>query len=179
MFSTTVLLAASMVVGQAEKPNVPENIVASMAYYIGTWRGEWREDGKACSIQFTAKWVPGKHCTLLTSRTKTPDGIVQETLLSGWDALAKEVVDYSYRSDGSHSMERWKIASPEVEEATSTGVSANGNPTKATYRIEKQGANKFDLKISDRKEGDQSKPDLLIKYEKIEKPEGTAKKKRR
>ena len=127
MLSGAVLLAASIVVGQATEPNIPKEVVESLGYYVGEWKSERTENGQVHTSQFTTEWVPGKYCTIIRGKVQSPDGGMQSTLLSGWDALTKEVVDYSYGSDGSQSMERWKIVSPTVEEATSTGVSATGS----------------------------------------------------
>ena len=167
MLSTAIVMAASMVMAQPTEPNIPKEVLTSMGYYVGKWKGEGNEDGAVLRYQLTTKWAPGKHCTILNIRMKTPDGVVRGTLVSGWDALKREVVDVSYMSDGSHSVERWKIASPTVEEATSTGVSASGKPTKATFRIEKRGPDEFILKVTDRVEGDEQKPDIVIEYTRV------------
>ena len=171
MLSTAFVMAASMVMGQPMEPNIPKDVLTSMDYYVGKWKGEGNDDGAALKIQFTTRWVPGKHCTIMNSRSKTPDGVVQGTLVSGWDALNKEVVDVSYGADGSSSVERWKIASPTVEEATSTGVNASGKPTKATFRIERRGPDEFILKITGRVEGDEKKPDLVMEYVRVRQAE--------
>ena len=178
MLSSAVLLAASMVVGQAAEPNIPSDVIESLGYYVGEWKSERTENGRIHASQFTAEWMPGKYCTILRGKVQSPDGDRQFTLLSGWDVLTKEVVDYSYGSDGSQSMERWKIVSPTVEESTSTGVSVDGKPTSATYRIEKKGSDLFIQTITNRKEGDESKPDVVLEYKKAKNPEVPAKKKR-
>ncbi len=172
MLSTVLLMATSMVMAQPVVPNVPKEVLESMDYYVGRWKGEGTEAGT--KYQFTARWAPGKHCTIFNARIRTPDGVVQSTLISGWDAREEQVVDFSYGSDGSHSAERWTLASPTVEEAISTGVSASGKRTKANFRIEKRGSDEFVLRITDRVEGDARKPDIAIEYTRIkqaEKPE--------
>ena len=171
MLSTALLMATSMVMAQPSEPNIPKEILASMEYFVGKWKGEGNEGGTVVREQVTGRWAPGKHCTILNARSRTPNGFVQVTLLSGWDALHKEVVDFSYGSDGSHSIERWKIASPTVEEATSAGVSASGKPTKAVFRIEKRSQDEFILKITERVEGDQRKPDIVIEYTRVKQAE--------
>lgn len=173
---STVLLAASMVAGQADNPNVPEDAIKAIGYYVGDWRSEWTEDGEKCVDEFRVKWVRGRYCTILTGTAKKPESVSQSTLLSGWDALNKEIVDFSYASDGSHSIERWKILSPTVEEAQSTGVNAQGQPTESVFRIEKKTQDAFILKITNRKEGGESKPDLVFEYNRLKKPAKSAKK---
>ncbi|MGI6420249.1 MAG: hypothetical protein ACOX1P_31850 [Thermoguttaceae bacterium] len=174
--SAFLVLAAAMVGAQPVEPNVPKEAIASLGYYVGEWRGTWTEDGVACVSEFTTRWVRGKYCTILTGAIRTPKGISQTTLLSGWEALNKEIVDFSYSSDGSHSIERWKIMSPTLEIAKSTGVSADGQATSSTCRIEKNGQDRFTQKITDRKEGNQTKPDIVIEYVKSAKTASPAKK---
>ena len=167
MLTAALLMATSVTMAQPAEPNVPKEILTSMEYFVGKWKGEGKEGGTAVREQFTGKWSPGKHCTILNGRTRTTEGVVHVTLISGWDALNKEIVDYSYRSDGSHSVERWKIASPTVEEATSTGVSASGKPTKAVFRIEKRSQDEFLLTVTERVEGDERQPDIVIEYTRV------------
>jgi hypothetical protein len=168
MLSNAVLvLAAAMVVGPADKPNLPEEAKKAIGYYVGNWRGEWTENGEMYVNELSVKWVEGKHCTVLTSTTTSPKGVSHGTLLSGWDAVNKEIVDCSFESDGSHSIERWKIVSPTVEEAKSTGVSAQGRPMEAAFRIQKKDKDKFTITVTNRKEGGQSKPDLTVEYVKL------------
>jgi hypothetical protein len=171
MLNSALLLLVASVAGQAVEPNIPKDVLASMDYYVGKWKGEGTDDGEVLRIQFTTRWAPGKHCTIMNMRSKTPDGVVLGTLVSGWDALNKEVVDVSYMSDGSRSVERWKIVSPKVEEATSTGVNADGKPTDSKFRIEKRSPDELVLTITNRVEGDEKKPDLVIKYVRVEQAE--------
>jgi hypothetical protein len=173
MLSSALLLVASIVAAQADEPNIPKDAIKAIGYYVGDWRAERTEDGEKRVDEFTVKWVRGQYCTILTSTTTTPKGVSKGTLLSGWDALNKEIVDFSYGSDGSHSIERWKVVSSTVEEATSIGVNADGKRTTAAFRIEKKDRSNFTLTIADCKEGGESKPDLVINYKKIEKPKGS------
>lgn len=175
MLSTT-LLAAVIVAGQADSPNIPKEALDAIGYYVGDWRAEWTEDGGKCVDEFTVKWVRGKYCTILTETVMKPKGSFQSTLLSGWDAVNREIADCSFASDGSHSIERWKILSPTVEEARSTGVNAQGQSTESTYRIEKKSHDEMIVKITNRKEGGQSKPDLVFEYKRVKKPEKSTKK---
>lgn len=176
MLNAALLLVSVIAVGQADAPNVPKHALDSLGYYVGDWRSEWTEDGEKCAAEFTTKWVKGKYCTLMTGAMKTPKGVAQYTLISGWDALNEQIVDFSYASDGTHSIERWKIVSPKVEEARSTGVNAEGQATEAIFRIEKKDHNEFTLTITERKQGGQSKPDLTIHYKRSEKPTKPSKK---
>jgi hypothetical protein len=171
MLSTAVVMTALVVMGQPTEPNIPKEVLSSMDYYVGKWKGEGNEAGAELRYQLTTRWAPGKHCTILNARMRTPDGVVKTTLVSGWDALKMEVVDVSYMSDASHSIERWKIVSPTIEEATSTGVSASGKPTKALFRIEKRSADEFILKVTNRVEGDKQKPDIVIEYIRVKQAE--------
>ena len=173
MLSTALLMATSMVMAQPAEPNVPKEILAAMDYYVGKWKGEGNEAGVPLKLQITTRWAPGKHCTIMNGRIRTSEGVVKGTLLSGWDAQNKQVVDYSYGSDGSFGIERWTIASPKVEEATSTGVSASGKSTRAVFRIEKRSPDEFLLKITERVEGDARKPDIVIEYTRV-KPDEAA-----
>ncbi|MBM4095041.1 MAG: hypothetical protein FJ276_37380 [Planctomycetes bacterium] len=176
--SAFLVMATSVLLGQTDKTGIPDDAANSLGYYVGTWQGEWKENDAVHSVQFTISWERGRHCTIARGRVKGPDSEIRVTLLSGWDALNREVVDFSYGSDGSHSIERWKIASSTVEEAVSTGASGSGKPTQAIIRTEKEGPDKFTQRITGRREGDESKPDILIEFRRVKNSETPGKRKR-
>ena len=62
-----IVLASSLVVGNIQEENIPQEAKESMGYYVGTWRGELTQGDNKGSIQLSAKWVTGKHCILMTT----------------------------------------------------------------------------------------------------------------
>ena len=62
MLSASILLAASMVVGQAEqvKVTVPQEVLSFFSYFVGEWRMEGVVLEGAMSGVNTWKWAEGK-----------------------------------------------------------------------------------------------------------------------
>ncbi len=66
MLSTTLLLAASMVVGHVGQSSpLPEDVTAWMQYEIGTWKAKAKIGEKVMEGEWSARWVPGKFCELI------------------------------------------------------------------------------------------------------------------
>jgi hypothetical protein len=149
-----------------ETINVPEEILASLKYYHGEWSFEWTEDEGTFAGKMVCRPAPGKHCTIGNSRTKTPDGMVRSTMVSGWNIHKKQVVDASFGSDGSCFMYCWTIKSPTLEEGTEIGVTSDGKAEKSKVRIEKK-PDSYKWIETERTRGGESLPDLEIEVHRV------------
>lgn len=68
MLSTSLLLAASMIVGQAEETSpLPEAIARMYEYQMGTWQISGRVGDQPAKGRWTCRWAQGKHCYLITA----------------------------------------------------------------------------------------------------------------
>jgi hypothetical protein len=164
----SVVLAASVVLGQAEKVKIPPTILKSLEYYVGEWTYEYEEEGVITKGSMSVTWAPGKQCTIGNSLETTKKGSWQSTLVSGWDALKNQIVDTGYGADGSTMTDRWTIKSPTLEESDGIGVSPESAVATRKLQIEKK-PDEFTWTASHRTEGDKALPDLTIVFHRIKK----------
>lgn len=159
-----VVVAASVVVGQANEPGVPTKILKELEYVVGDWSYEGKEDGKVVySGTWSVRWAPGKHCVIGSWSGKGLEGMVQGTGVMGWDVAKKQIVQFSLSSLGEHAMDRYTVTSSTQWEGESTGVNNKGKPITSKLRLEKK-ANEFTWTLTARTEGGESQADRVFRF---------------
>ena len=116
MLSTTLLLAASMVVGQAEakspmKPIVYEHLKA-LECFVGKWESKatlpddtpqseklGELSGKEVVIRSTVRWTPGM-CAQIENANYNIRGVevIKGTAIRAWDQAAKNICSHTFTS---------------------------------------------------------------------------------
>ena len=137
MFSTAFLLAASMVVGQAE-PKVPEDFQAAMQYLVGEWIVEGNINGEGFTLTMTYSWAPGKHCLILTATNDNENALRNSgTGIIGRDPSTNELVETAYLHSGVRLEHRFSRISGAAWEGTGSVQNPSGSTTNSTLRLEK------------------------------------------
>lgn len=62
MLSTALLLAASIVVGQAEKEQIPKETIAELGRLVGTWKMVGEEGKDSYTAIYKNEWASGRLC---------------------------------------------------------------------------------------------------------------------
>ena len=137
MLSTALLLAASMVVGQAE-PKMPEDVQAAMQYLVGEWTVEGNINGESFTLSMSYCWAPGKHCLILTATNDSENALRNSgTGIIGRDPSTNELVETTYLHSGVRLEHRFSHISVAVWEGTGSVQNPSGTTTNSTLRLEK------------------------------------------
>ena len=132
MLSTAFLLAASMVVGQAED-DAADDVRAAMRYLAGTWAVEGNDNGNYFAATFTARWAPAKNCLTVTFKSATENA----TGISGRDPSTNDLVETLYLADDTRIENRYSHISETVWEGTAIVQDRSGKTDKPAIRLEK------------------------------------------
>lgn len=145
MFSV-ILLLPSTVAFAADESVLPEKYMQEQNFFAGRWIGTQTVGGKEdATIEFRARWVPGKHCLILDGNTrKKGEKPVKWSLLSGCDTTTGEMVDCYFDTAGNSGVTRWKTVSDTEQEGIDTGIE-NGNPYSVKCRAVKHGPDAWTL----------------------------------
>ena len=149
MLSAAMFLAASMMLGQADGANVPDEFVRQCKYYLGEWASEVEVDGKVYRGTLTVTWSQDKACVLVLWAAETPTGRGSGTRVQGWDASTKEVLVVDFGKDGGSSIERYKIISDRIDEGKISRVDAEGSLHKATAHTDRMDQDHFTWTVTE------------------------------
>ena len=149
MLSTAFLLAASMVVGQAEAANLPDEFVKQCNYYLGEWATEAEIEGKLYRGTWTVEWSPEKACLVTHWSAETPTGPGKGTRIQGWDAATKKVLVVDFGENGGSSIERYTILSDRIDEGTILRSKADGSTHNATARTDRMEQDHFTWTVTE------------------------------
>jgi hypothetical protein len=137
MLTTSLVLAVSMVVGQAE-PTMPEDFQAAMQYLVGKWAVEGNINDEAFTLTMTYCWAPGKHCLILNATSDGERALRNSgTGIIGRDPSTNELVETAYLHNGVRLEHRFSHISGAVWEGTGSAQNPSGSTTNSTLRLEK------------------------------------------
>ena len=112
MFSTALLLAASMVVGQAEGNAIPPDISKELDSLTGTWEVTGTFKGNKIEGTWSARWAPGKHCLMrrssLSGTPRAKDRVIGIGVI-GWDGATETITEQVFNDDNTSALVRWKV----------------------------------------------------------------------
>ena len=151
MSSTMLLLAASMVVGQAEEASpLPEAVAMHLQYAVGTWETESDVEGETAKGTYVVRWAPGRHCVLITFSPApgVPEDFPgQMSGILGYDSATKQAIEKNFWSNGSHYTLCYDLSKPirakGVVEGEVTGVEKDGTKFTQEVRVERKGRESF------------------------------------
>ena len=109
MLSTTLLLAASMVVGQAEESKIPQEVLKQLKYMEGTWEVVGNVENEEVRGIWSARWAPGKHCLLRRSEHEIGGESVIGVGVIGWDGVTETITEQVFFSNNGSALLRWKV----------------------------------------------------------------------
>jgi outer membrane biogenesis lipoprotein LolB len=160
-----MLLAGGSVRGQEQAATFDDECTKVLQYFIGSWEAAGEGEGGSWKYEGTREWMLDKKFTLCKIVFTLGDEQIQFRMVSGWDVPSKTLRDWSFGARGGHGTVVWKIESRGklfTLTGKSSGVNGEGKKTSATLRIEVQDENSYVWEAKDRKEGDQSLPDLRV-----------------
>jgi hypothetical protein len=100
---TTVLLAATMVVGQAPEPVSHYEHLKFLECSIGSWQAANDFQGDTYEISLTREWQSNKNAIVQTFVvSKESDVVFSDTGVIGWDPIEKQVVKHGFNFNGDH-----------------------------------------------------------------------------
>ena len=166
MVSTAFLLAASMVVGQADKSTVPDDIIAELGRLVGTWQMTGKEGDDTFMAEYRHEWTPGKYAVRFQS---TWSGAWQGRGFGfvAWDNVKKELFGPEAYEDGSVCILRQKIKSPGVWEGETRNSLALKGEYKAEIRSEFKNADHFTWSATNATLNGQPIPDMELEFKRV------------
>lgn len=139
MLSTTVLLAASMIAGQAHGEKAIDPNLKPLTPLVGSWDVEFDwPDLPVEKAKVTYSWV--LHGKYLEARWRAIDGEFLGSEYFAWDPTEKEIRLWGF-DPWSFSNATWKISGNKWT-GTYTSVSFDGTGSKNTITLEFKGSNK-------------------------------------
>jgi hypothetical protein len=166
MLSTSILLAASMVVGQAEqvKVAVPQEVLSFFGYFVGEWRMEGVALDGAVSGVNTWKWAEAKHCLTYDSLWKDKNGTAHALAICGWDPAKKQLVETEYWTGGGTNTLRYSKISDALWEGTMSGVESDGKELTGKIAYEIKSPTHLVFRATDVKVGGEPRKNVEINY---------------
>jgi hypothetical protein len=166
MFSTAFLLAASMVVGQAEKANVPDDAIEELSRLIGTWQMTGKEGSDIFMAKCTNEWAPGQYgirlqCTWSGAWEGRGFGFV------AWDNVKKELFGPEAYEDGSVCRLHYNIRSPGVWEGETHNSLGGKGEYKAEIRLEFKNADHYTWSAKKATLNGQPYPDMELEFKRV------------
>lgn len=71
-------------------------------HFVGEWTFDWSYDGQAGKGTYSVAWSSGEDSVVGTQVISTPNGNLQATVMTGWDAESKSMVMHYFCSNGDH-----------------------------------------------------------------------------
>ena len=144
MLSTAFLLAASMVVGQAEeKPSaLPDLIAKELQFFVGSWTSEGTVQGMPMKGRLDVRWSSGGHCLVCDFRLRLEDERIQGNAVWGWDSASEELLWTAFYSNNVLEINRQQVKSPGMYRGTFSG-SAFGKSYEAEGETDRRGPDEW------------------------------------
>jgi hypothetical protein len=150
MFSTAFLLAASMVVGQAEAASpLPQDVAAHFQYLIGNWHVEGKVGDTIVQGTYSVRWAPGRHCLLVTwtpDQDQPKEGSAHMSGVIGYDWASNQTIENNFWSNGDHYTIRYDVSTPVRARGTINGELTCGSKEKqhqCQVKIERKGREEY------------------------------------
>jgi hypothetical protein len=145
-----VMLVSAGGMARAQEPKgAPQSVLEFWSRLIGDWDVEGRIGSTPVQGSASFEWAEGRHCYVGRQmwRVGEPGGSVQLTLIGGWDAAAGETVEQGFDSSGSAATVRYRPAvdATNVVEGKINGSEASGARWSGEIKVERQGADEFQL----------------------------------
>lgn len=167
MFTTAVLLAASMVGGQANQPSeIPQELIEEMNASVGRYSVEVTTGDTTMKGRATIRLGGGGHCIIASIWLQDGDARLYYDFVSGWDSSTGGFTDQAVSSQGEISTTRWKRVSSTESEGVSEGT-ADRLKTLAKTKMDRKSPDEVVLFITERMRGEERIPDIEIRYQRI------------
>jgi hypothetical protein len=118
MLSTAFLLAASMVLGQADGDDSDQKHVQELSWLIGRWEGQFvlpegipdlGPPGSIVSDEQSLKWILNKRFIQYNFTSRIDGEVASEGMeLIGWDASSEQLRHWFFGSTGIHGSGVWR-----------------------------------------------------------------------
>ena len=166
MLSASILLTASMVMGQVEqvKVAVPQEVLSVFSYFVGEWRMEGVALDGAVSGVNTWKWAEAKHCLTYDSLWKDQGGTARALALCGWDPAKKQLVETEYWTGGATNTLRYSKTNDALWEGTMSGVELDGKELTGNIAYEIKSPTHLVFRATNVKVGGEPRKDIKINY---------------
>jgi hypothetical protein len=134
----SVAIAVAGSVQAQDAPSIPDEIMSSLEYFVGSWEATGEMGGQSATGTFSCRWGRGKDgekCCLVGQYSYTSGGHTRTgTNLIGWNAATNQIEDRGFSTDGGCGQLLWTIKSPEEWHAELISVS-NGTTVKGEADI--------------------------------------------
>jgi hypothetical protein len=160
MLSTTLLLAASIVVGQAQAPTGNYEHLKQLEWIVGTWEAEVEareagpgfEAGQKVQLRMENEWQLQKNIIAVAWTVKVHDFTLSAHQgIIGYDAANERVVSGGFDSLGGYRYAVWSGESPEWM-ADRTGAEGDGKKVSSVLVLKRVNADTFTTQSTKRTE---------------------------
>jgi hypothetical protein len=172
-----VVVLASGVLFAGEEAKPPTEVVEALQFYVGNWSVEGSLGDESFKGKAVFRMPRGKHCHIGTVSYRTKEGRQHFSLICGWDSTTGWCTELGVGADGGVYQLPWRKVSAMVEEGELTET-VDGKRGVAKVRLEKKGPNNVVVTCTERKLGDEKRPDLTFVYQRVVKEEAERKAKR-
>ncbi|MBL9122283.1 MAG: SgcJ/EcaC family oxidoreductase [Planctomycetaceae bacterium] len=142
----------------AEIEMSPHEHLEPLAWLVG----EWVDEGPDASIDIVCRWSDDQNFLLIEYATKIAgETTLKTTQRLGWDPLKQQVRSWMFDSDGGYGDGEWSRAG-KIWTVKSAAVLPDGTVGSATFTIEPDSADRFQMTASHRVIGDTTEPDREV-----------------
>jgi hypothetical protein len=126
-----IVLAASVVAGEAKEVKIPKEALAELDYFVGTWNViEASDQGKTIKATWHFEWAEGRPCIRCTQTWSDPKGTDVGAGIWGYNVARKQMLYVQFYASGSHAVMRYSECSGPTWKGRMTGVTDSGEATK-------------------------------------------------
>ena len=171
MLTSALLITASLVLGQAEKPQSNFEHLKALDSVTGEWIGTVQtEDGsEPIEVLLSYEWVLNKNVQLGVLSIKRDDEKIEALrVMRVWDAATKQIKVFVVSFEGAHSHGTATVKDNQHVQKT-VGVDSEGKKLSDTLVFKEIEDDSFTVIATDRKKGDERLPDLTAVYKRVKK----------
>ena len=166
MLSTTLLLAASMVVGQADKEQIPTEAITELCRFVGVWEMVGEEGNDSYKAEYHFEPVKGNYALRFQCRWFGAwEG--RGFGMMAWDCSKKGVFSPEAYDDGSMGRLHYRIAEPGVLIGETHNSLASKGEYKAKIRLKFEDEDCYTWTATEATLNGEAQPDMTLRFTRI------------
>jgi len=135
---------------EADKPSsIPDDVMADLAYFLGSWQAEGTVNGEKSTGTFSAEWavspagdkcgIIGKYCYTTGDQQRTGQDLIS------WDRVTNRIIDFGFSTRGEYGTLYWTRDS-KTDWSGEIVRFENGEKVSGAISLKKLGPSKLVLK---------------------------------
>ena len=166
MLSTAVLMTASLVVGQAEREQIPTEAITELSRFVGVWEMVGEEGDDSYKAEYHFEPVKGNYALRFQCRWSGAwEG--RGFGMMAWDGSKKEIFSPEGYDDGSICRLHYRIEKPGVLIGETQNSLANKGEYKARIRLKFEDKDCYTWTATEATLDGEAQPDMTLRFTRV------------